>query len=97
LFGLAGVAIVIMSWFLPQVAASAWATRARVKATTATALWFIAASFTFIQAVGYVAHNRSEKIADEEASAWRINDARKHLEEAKAGAHCDVAEYFQHI
>jgi hypothetical protein len=82
LFGLAGVAIVIMSWFLPQVAASAWTARARVKATAATALWFIAASFTLIQAVGYVAHNRSERMAGEEASAWRINDARKHLEEA---------------
>src|SRR5258708_25571325 len=64
LFGFAGMAIVSMSWFLPQVAASASAARARVKTTTATALSFIAPIFTPLQAVRSVGHNQAGKEHD---------------------------------
>lgn len=83
-FAAAGSSVVVMSWFLPELASDAWAARAKVKAAAATALWIVTATFTLMQAVGYSAHHRGETVEAKRSAVLGVADARKHLSTAEA-------------
>src|SRR5271166_3165704 len=82
LLGLAGVAVVALSWLMPIIAASAWSSRAHIRSATALFLWLITALFTLINSVGYASHNRATVTANQEGIAWKTDHDRARVDAA---------------